>query len=47
MKVTGKVQTSGRLQLPKNIREKLEINDGDTLIVDIIEIIPGQPKVKA
>lgn len=46
MKVTGKVQTSGRLQLPKDIRKRLVISDGDTVIVDIIEIIPG-PKVKA
>ena len=47
MKVTGKVQTSGRLQLPKDIRRKLMIGDGDTLIVDILEIIPAQKKVKA
>lgn len=46
MKVTGKVQTSGRLQLPKDIRKRLVISDGDTVIVDIIEIIPA-PKVKA
>ena len=47
MKVTGKVQTSGRLQLPKDIRKKLLIRDGDTLIVDILEVIPGQREVHA
>lgn len=39
MKVVGKVQTSGRLQIPKDVRKKLLIRDGDILIIEILDVI--------
>lgn len=38
---TIKVTTAGRGQIPHAIRQKLNIAEGDTLIVDIKEILKG------
>lgn len=38
---TIKIGTAGRGQIPSNIREKLHIREGDTLIVDIREVLKG------
>jgi AbrB family looped-hinge helix DNA binding protein len=37
--ITIKVTTAGRGQIPHDIREKLNIREGDTLIVEIKDIL--------
>ena len=39
--ITIKVTTAGRGQIPHDIREKLNIQEGDTLIVEIKDILKG------
>jgi AbrB family looped-hinge helix DNA binding protein len=47
LKVVGKVQTAGRLQIPKDIRKKLVIKDGDTLVFEISDVIHSPEEVSA
>ena len=47
LKVVGKVQTAGRLQIPKEIRKKLVIKDGDTLVFEISDVIHSPEGVPA
>ena len=47
LKVVGKVQTAGRLQIPKEIRKKLVIKDGDTLVFEISDVIHSPEEVPA
>ena len=47
LKVVGKVQTAGRLQIPKDIRKKLVIKDGDTLVFEISDVIHSPEEVPA
>ena len=42
MKATIKVGTSGRAQIPMNIRVKKHIREGDILIVDLKEVIHAE-----
>ena len=39
MKATIKVGTSGRAQIPMNIRIKKHIREGDILVIDLKEVI--------
>ena len=39
MRTTIKVGTSGRAQIPMNVRIKENIRDGDILVVDLEEVI--------
>ena len=45
MITTIKVKTAGRGQIPSDIRKKLHIETGDTLIVEIKEILKGNEEV--
>jgi AbrB family looped-hinge helix DNA binding protein len=38
---TIRIGTAGRGQIPHNIRQKLNIPEGDTLVVEIKEILKG------
>ncbi len=40
---TVKIGTAGRGQIPHSVRQKLNITEGDTLIVEIKEILKGGP----
>ena len=41
MPTTIKIGTAGRGQIPHSVREKLNIQEGDTLIVEIREVLKG------
>ena len=44
-KTTIKVSTNGRGQIPYDFRHKLGIKEGDTLVVEVTDIIRGNPEV--
>ena len=44
-KTTIKVSTNGRGQIPYGFRQKLGIKEGDTLVVEVTDIIKGNPEV--
>ena len=39
MKTTVRMSTNGRAQIPYSARQKLGIQDGDSLVIDILEVI--------
>jgi AbrB family looped-hinge helix DNA binding protein len=41
MTTTVKIGTAGRGQIPHDVRRRLNISEGDTLIVEIKEIVKG------
>jgi AbrB family looped-hinge helix DNA binding protein len=44
-KITIRVSTNGRGQIPYDFRQRLGIKEGDTLVVEVTEIIRGNPEV--
>ncbi len=44
--ITIRIGTAGRGQIPHDVREKLNIQEGDTLIVEIREVLKSAQTVE-